>query len=245
MISDIHKIIFVHPEKSGGTSVEKAFDAKIVTDKPTTNEPISWFIMQQQVFSAAHYKASYPNKWRNYRKIAIVRNPADRFLSRHRYFLRHDKAISDAAKDKIDKLGVWSDLLNADIRHQSRGSFAANNQQTKKLGNTTQYDYILTCEKLSADWEKMKTKLGLESLPKIGHANSSGERVDLLDYVVLPHLRGKLAIGLRSDLDAFHYKVAGVTAAEQAAILKSMSSSCKGAACDLSKFLKRVYPVSR
>jgi len=194
--------------------------------------------------SAAGYASKYGQRWHDYRKIAVVRNPADRFVSRHRYFLQRDQALRLAAKQHIDPAGVWPDLLKNDIRYASRGSFASENQQSSKLGHSSQYDYILRCESLDADWTAMLEKLELKDLPEtLPKCNQSGDPVSVLDYITEPHLRAKLAMNLREDLDAYHYKIGAVSSTEQSKIVQSVAKICTGG-CDLKRFLKRVYPVA-
>lgn len=244
MIDDRRRVIFVHAEKSCGTSIEKAFGAETVASQEEAPYG-AWLIWAEQVIGAAGYKQRYPEKWGEYRKIAIVRNPADRFVSRHRYFIRRDQALYSVIKDQIDRAGVWPDLLRADIRFGSRGSFGEPNQQVTKLGDLSEYDYIMRCESIDRDWPSMLEKLDISDLPdKIERVNNSGAAVSVLDYIHEPHLLAKLAIQLRPDMDRFLYQINAVTGAEQKAITDSMSSVCKSG-CDIIRYLKRVYPVSR
>lgn len=228
MIDDTREIIFVHPEKSGGTSIERAFDAKIIKRNP---EPalfragrmhakygVPVVIWDEQVMSASQFAIRYPDRWQNYRKIAIVRNPADRLISRHRYFLKADAALRAVAGNAI-KDGIWRDLLLADIRHATNASFAPTASQAFKLGNLAEYDFILRLENIDRDWPAMIKALELEGLPHaIPHANKSGDIVQILDIVTDPADRAKLAAVLRPDLQAFGYSIGTVSRFELKAI---------------------------
>jgi hypothetical protein len=69
-ISNKNKIIFLHVPKNAGTSI---FNLKR---------------FEFSDFGHANYKQyidRYPNEWKNYLKIAIVRNPWDRFISSYEY----------------------------------------------------------------------------------------------------------------------------------------------------------------
>jgi len=231
MIDDTRKLIFVHPEKSGGTSIERAFGAQII-HAPAPNGMFRpgrysnsfadrpFVVWREQVFSADRYAERYPDRWEAYRKITVIRNPATRLLSRHRYFLAHDRALKETAANFIGPDGIWHKLLLADIEHGTMSSFSAGAAQSAKLGRNTRYDYVLRLENLSDDWKRMIEELGLEGLPEeIGHENRSGrEPVDILDIVTDPRLRAKLAILLREDLLRFDYSIGTVTEEELDAI---------------------------
>tara|TARA_R100001594_G_scaffold62347_2_gene96635 strand:- start:77 stop:673 length:597 start_codon:yes stop_codon:yes gene_type:complete len=66
-ISDTHKIIFIHIPKNGGTSIAQYLEMENVGH-----------------YHFSHY-TQYPEKWKNYKKIAISRNPWDRFVSCYEY----------------------------------------------------------------------------------------------------------------------------------------------------------------
>jgi sulfotransferase famil protein len=66
MISDRHKFIFVHIQKTGGTSIEKVFEPLAdLRDVPFKHA------------SAAHYRESFPDQFDSYFKFSFVRNPWD------------------------------------------------------------------------------------------------------------------------------------------------------------------------
>ena len=69
MISDKHKIIFIHIPRTSGTSIESAF--KFNMDK-----------VGGKHLKASEIKKNIGNdKWNNYFKFSIVRNPWERFAS--------------------------------------------------------------------------------------------------------------------------------------------------------------------
>ena len=74
MISDEYRFIFVHLNKTGGTSIEKVFvpeaDQKDVRYKHA---------------SAAYYRKKFPRSFRDYYKFAFVRNPWDWLVSRYHW----------------------------------------------------------------------------------------------------------------------------------------------------------------
>jgi Sulfotransferase family len=74
VISNIHEFIFIHINKTGGTSIEKAFqpDADQV-DVRHKHAPV------------AFYKLTFPDQFRTYFKFAFVRNPWDWLVSRYHW----------------------------------------------------------------------------------------------------------------------------------------------------------------
>jgi|SRR5215468_8444806 len=74
MISDRHRFIFVHINKTGGTSIEKVFEP----DADQTNVAFKHA-------RAAFYRREFPEQFRDYFKFAFVRNPWDWLVSRYHW----------------------------------------------------------------------------------------------------------------------------------------------------------------
>src|SRR5580704_4904265 len=89
MISGKHKFIFIHINKTGGTSIEKAFapDADI-RDVPHKHAPV------------AFYKQWWPDQFRTYFKFAFVRNPWDWLVSRY-YWSKDRQRLFDYSFDEF------------------------------------------------------------------------------------------------------------------------------------------------
>ena len=69
MISHKHKIVFVHPNKCGGNSVEAFFEGE------------SHKRIHKRHMRLKGYKNKYPEEFENYFKFAFTRNPFDRLVS--------------------------------------------------------------------------------------------------------------------------------------------------------------------
>ena len=67
-ISDQHKLILVHIPKNAGTSITNHLDMDDVGHH-------NWY----------YYARKYSNKWREYKKISIIRNSWDRVVSCYEY----------------------------------------------------------------------------------------------------------------------------------------------------------------
>ena len=85
MVSDKHKIIFVHITKCAGMSIEKHFFGKKALSGMRWNQA-QWDDINkiyQRHATAYQIKKYYstPEQWDNYVKFAVIRNPWDRMLS--------------------------------------------------------------------------------------------------------------------------------------------------------------------
>ena len=79
-ISDLHKCIFIHVPKAGGSSIEQS---SIFHDQRNeTNEYVGGHK------TALEYKRVYPDKFDKYFKFTLVRNPYSRLVSAYFYLSR-------------------------------------------------------------------------------------------------------------------------------------------------------------
>lgn len=67
-ISDKYKVIFIHIPKNAGTSIVEALEMK-----------------DEGHHKYDYYQKNYPDKWKEYLKIAVIRNPWDRTVSNYEY----------------------------------------------------------------------------------------------------------------------------------------------------------------
>ena len=114
-ISDKYKLIFFHYPKSAGKSVVKALDIK-TSDKTNLEAD-----RRQTIGLGIDYrfwnKTIYPDKWNNYKKFTVIRNPWDRIVSLYNFRKKendlYNMCISPLGCNIIggDKLGpdgkVW------------------------------------------------------------------------------------------------------------------------------------------
>lgn len=69
-VSFKNELIFIHIPKNAGTAI-------------TLNKEMSFIDIGHHTFE--YYKTLYPNAWTNFKKVAVVRNPWDRFVSNYEY----------------------------------------------------------------------------------------------------------------------------------------------------------------
>jgi chondroitin 4-sulfotransferase 11 len=93
MISDPYKLIFVHINKTGGTSIEKVFDPLADRqDVPFKHQPL------------AFYRDRFPAQFRDYFKFSIVRNPWDWLVSRFYWSRDHQRLIDYSFRELVRRL---------------------------------------------------------------------------------------------------------------------------------------------
>ena len=155
MISHKYKLIFIHLEKAGGTSLEDVF-----------TYPINWWNMKNKYlldnsFDEGRLKhVSYPyaeiiykNHIIKYHKITIVRHPYSLFISR----LNWNGVRGKITRDDIDKvIKTNKQRWKIDYLHEF-------------LGNPDNYDFIIRFETYADDYKEMLKKLNLPESLKLKH----------------------------------------------------------------------------
>jgi len=81
MIIHDYKSIFIHVSKTGGSSIEHAFNPNIQLDKKNAGAKKGNTSFKGKHFPARRYKLEYPDIFDSYFKFAFVRNPWDRLVS--------------------------------------------------------------------------------------------------------------------------------------------------------------------
>lgn len=199
MISHDHRVIFVHIQKTGGSSVSAACGWP-------SNAP-------EKHFRADQLRVLYgAETWASYFKFAFVRNPWDRLVSwwsmidaqRHRFeagerFIGFQEYVLRSAKTFPDFLRCTEEI------HDSDGSKSILRNQIDYLTNeagTVIVDRIGRFETLSADFDAfVRPRLECPALP---HVNAS-EHADYRSYYSDADAE---MVGSRftRDIEAFGYR---------------------------------------
>ncbi len=97
LISHTYKFIFVHIQKTGGSSIEyvlRQFDPTALREIPHERDPQNW-LKGRHVFARQIRDYVGLKVWNSYFKFAFVRNPWDRLVSWYNMIkLRGDKKIT-------------------------------------------------------------------------------------------------------------------------------------------------------
>lgn len=177
LIHDL-KILYLHPAKTGGTSIEYAFLEFIYKRFITENElsvddkyKIHCYnygkenASQHHTFEAIKTKFPYIDSWT---VVISARNPYDRIISEFKYQL-------DGYGDNL--------IMNNSIAHKNKDINLAIKDNSlyecsvglHKLSLSDYYvpnAYILKLENLNTDWNDFQKKLNIK-LPEIKHFNKS------------------------------------------------------------------------
>jgi len=154
MISHDHKVIFIHINKTAGTSVERAFDVDVSFGDRK-------HLRALQIRGRVGHEV-----WDSYFKFAIVRNPWDKVVSMYHH--RKQNSRKETLPQKMP-FSMWVKNLPYIKTKESRTT----NQLdwiTDRKGNII-IDYVARFENLSKEWEKLK-ELGNFDL-ELSHVNKS------------------------------------------------------------------------
>jgi hypothetical protein len=145
MIDHKNKLIFVHLEKTGGTSIEKVFtglDWWWVGTFPLLTDKYKYDNGNIKHLSYNMSKILFSNFFNDYRKFIIVRHPYNLFVSKYFHFNRNSKT------NKITKEDILKLIRNSNSRWRI-------NKLHEFTGKKEDYDFIIKFENLSNDYEKM------------------------------------------------------------------------------------------
>ena len=165
-ISDEFRCIFIHIPKAAGTSIKEAMSLSGQGHPP-------W----------QYFAENYPEKWRNYQKFTIIRNPWDRVVSAYSYAKLkesywHNEKVGLHPDYEILKDKSFSQCCQ--ILQQERHLLSHESWHPQHLWITNTVaekpafvvNTILRCETLDSDFEKFCRTLGAGAL-KLPHTNKS------------------------------------------------------------------------
>jgi len=197
MISDKYKCIFIHIERTGGTSIERALFG-ITSDKaPPIDKEIKHLTAKE---SLEHYGE---DKWNKYFKFSIVRNPWDLVVSNFFFPWFHGPG------DHID-FKSWVQQLKADsnkvISHKRTPQLKA-----VSINGSISIDYIIRFETLKEQWEEVRSKLGVSYLLTNNWNHRLKKYSYLKDRKPYPYYYDDETISIvaerfKRDIDYFGYK---------------------------------------
>jgi hypothetical protein len=97
VFSDQHKVIFIHIPKTGGTSIEKSLNC--------LNHSSGYGVENgkaMQHYTWKDYKKNYINRYNEYYKFSIIRNPYDKVLSDY-YWLKNKITVDNFQNKTFDE----------------------------------------------------------------------------------------------------------------------------------------------
>jgi len=191
MISFDKKFIFVHINKTAGTSMEKALSNYGVRKLEVKNDlKIELTYKQSQHFNTDEYKEYLGGDYNNYYKFSVVRNPFDRVVSY--YFggavqngLGFKEWVADRyqGKNYKDYIRMYSDFTH--------------------WFEEKDMNFILRFEKLADDFDSLKKILNLDC--NLGWKNVNKSRSHYRDYYD-EETKGIIENHFSKELETFDYK---------------------------------------
>ena len=199
MINHEHRAIFVHIQKTGGSSITKAFGWK-------TNP-------SEKHFRADQLKALYGEEaWENYFKFTIVRNPWDRLVSwwsmidPFRVQLEKGRQLNGFLSYVLATAQTFPEFL-----HKCTDEICDPDGEKQIFRNQIDYladsdgklmvDYVGRFETLTDDFQQIADRIGLRS--NLPHANAS-RRADYRSYYT-DDLAQLVADKYARDITTFNY----------------------------------------
>jgi len=198
LFSDQYRFIFVHVQKTGGSSVTKALEDVIPDALRRPHGKLSGG-MNKHIFAVNLQPKFYSSEWRGYFKFAFVRNPWSRLVSWYNMcrsrpgknrFMRKSHWQIDSFEHFLTNVGGRSQRLlyeQVDYLLDARG---------RPL-----LDYVGRFERLNEDFAYICRRLGIAA--ELPHANP-GPVVDYRAYYN-DRTRQLVADRYRRDLDYFGY----------------------------------------
>ncbi len=147
MINDTHRFIFVHINKTGGTSIEKIFepsaDAKDVRHKHATLE---------------YYRKHYADRYKRYFKFGFVRNPWDWLVSRY-HWSRDTQQLFDFGFDEMLRRIAAREPLNRDAPWLEKEALQTQASRLSVRGAIA-VDFVGRYERLAQDFAEVCARVG-------------------------------------------------------------------------------------
>lgn len=188
MIDDLRKLIFIHIEKTGGTSIAMALFGRDEGASKKKGSDMEYDSGLTKHYSVQKARQVYGNeKWATYTKFSVVRNPWDRLVSkwcwRREGMLRKSQKLPTIyeldANGHIPKAWFIEEIREECQRWQLK---SADDFLFGPGGLTPIVDHVLRFECLESDWNGLVKQAGWSTVTSLPHVNRSAERAD--DYRV-------------------------------------------------------------
>jgi len=232
IISHSKKFIFLHPQKTGGTSIQKAIKESL---GGTGEYNVPW--RHCDATDARAYLGEYI--WKAFYKFCIVRNPFIRLVSWYQHPVRFFSKkivktmteINKGKKSEYDRLFGTVEEMREKVRYFSdKKNFPEQidywlSDEYKEIISKTKrkfcifqnlvdwldisnvkYHHIIRLENIENDWRKIYTEIGI--LPvKLSHRNFGflGDSQEFYKKYYTPELIKKVSKIYEKDLEYFGY----------------------------------------
>jgi hypothetical protein len=151
MISDQHRFIFVHINKTGGTSIEKVFNPQADQED-----------VPHKHGSASFYQRKFPRHFREYFKFSFVRNPWDWLVSRYHWSRDHQGLFNCDFRELLFRMKNGSPLCAAAPWMEKA---LAPQLDRLTVDGKLAMDFVGKFENLQGDFDRVCSILGIETTP--------------------------------------------------------------------------------
>jgi hypothetical protein len=187
MISYTNKFIFIHINKTAGTSIEHTL--KPYGHKTVRNPHMGGF-KHSQHFTMGEYKKYLSDEYDKYYKFTVVRNPWDRVVS---YYF----------KGAIQNNLSFTEWVIDKYKNKNFQDYQRMYDPCINWIDVNELDYIIRFETLENDFNDMCSKLGLDcSLQKHNVNNKRGNYRDYYNE----ETKKLIEEYFNSDIKLFNYK---------------------------------------
>lgn len=188
MISHSHKFIFIHINRTGGTSVEHALSAFGGVNK--------WEDFNRHDGAG---KISEKPEWNDYFKFSIVRNPWDKEFSDYKWHkkLKHKK---------VSEYSTFKDYLRLPEQTKGKGLFRWHSNQYDWLiskNGKLEIDFVARFENLQEDFYKICQNINIDPI-SLPHKNKT-KKLDYRQFYT-DETYSWVKANYKKDIDYFNYK---------------------------------------
>ena len=205
LISDAHRFLFVHVQKTGGSTIDRRLQEVLTDHRHVDATGIDRHARLGHLLVAEAALASY---W----TVGFVRNPWSRMLSWHRMGVRFREAAEAGEAWALDELAV-NEFMRALVDYDDFETFVMKGPdewgrlrtpQVKYLtSRTRRADYVGRQETLEADMRGIFARLDLPWEPLVSR-NVDAERPDYRE-VYTDAMRDRVGEIFARDVQVFDY----------------------------------------
>lgn len=192
-VSDKYKLIFIHIPKNAGTAITNTLDMYDIGHH-------GW----------QYYKSKYPQKWEQYKKISVIRNPWDRVVSCYEYAKMEESYWhSKEGKSKAGK-HLDYDLLKDKSFMECLDILKNRPQMLRHQGWSNQSNYIYNNNHLMVDYildvseinDRLSEILNQKiNIPKINVSNQNNYKNYYIDNDMISFVKEYY----KKDINNFNY----------------------------------------
>lgn len=193
------ELIFIHIPKNAGTAI-------------TLNKEMSFIDIGHHTYE--HYKNHYPDAWDNFKKVAVVRNPWDRFVSNYEYS-KMEKSFWHSSDGSTPESTHFDFHTTKNLTFEETVNLYYNDRSSlRHQGWASQYPYIVDVgdeRKIVTThlfyYDDLKDNWGFNDLfPNLKKVNESTKSSsDYREYYNEDTIR-KVGEIYKEDIDLFNFK---------------------------------------